>query len=161
MFNRICLWSYLALSFCCWKVFLCLWLVCSYFLFLPGSVLEGCTFLWIFHFFQVVHFIGHWIFLEQGKKHLFLYYRLVCKPEWYRHKPLYSSILAREHYYFLIIESTKHCFYRKLDTVTYWGICLESLLFNLLRRGTRRWFFLRCGRYTPCFLKLLWVSLGT
>ena len=37
MFDNICLWSPLVLNFC-----LC---VCSYFLFHPASVLEGCTFL--------------------------------------------------------------------------------------------------------------------
>ena len=41
------IWSW---AFVCWEIFYqfqfqCLWLVCSYFLLLPDSVLEGCTFL--------------------------------------------------------------------------------------------------------------------
>ena len=50
MFDRICLWGCVALGFCLledfwsWFWVWCLWLVCSYFLFLPGSVLEGYTF---------------------------------------------------------------------------------------------------------------------
>ena len=49
--DKIHLWNHLALDFCLledfWSQFQvhCLWLVCSYFLFLPGSVLEGFTFL--------------------------------------------------------------------------------------------------------------------
>ena len=37
---------------------MCLWFICLIFVFLPGSVLEGYTFLRICPFFQVVHFIG-------------------------------------------------------------------------------------------------------
>ena len=51
MFDRIRLWNHLLLGFCLLEVFKsqsqfqCLWLVCLYFLFLPGSVFEGCAFL--------------------------------------------------------------------------------------------------------------------
>ena len=57
MFDRIHLWSHLVLTsdiwfdICLLEVFKLhfqfqyLWLACSYFLFRPGSVLEGCTFL--------------------------------------------------------------------------------------------------------------------
>ena len=54
--SRICLWSHLVLDFCLLEDFLIivqfqyLWLVCSYFLFLPGSDLEGCIFLGICSF---------------------------------------------------------------------------------------------------------------
>lgn len=59
--------------------FLCLWLVC-YFLFLPGSSQEGCTCLWILISFRLSIL---WTLISlTRKKHLFLYYRLVCKPEW-------------------------------------------------------------------------------
>ena len=37
-------------------------IICWYFLFLPGSILEGCLpCLEFVHFFQVVHFIGVWL----------------------------------------------------------------------------------------------------
>jgi len=48
--DRICLWSHFVIYFCLLGVlisqfqFQYLWLVCSYFLFLPGSVLGACTF---------------------------------------------------------------------------------------------------------------------
>ena len=51
MFDGICLWSHLVLDFCLLEDFKSqfkfhyLWCICSYFLFLPGSVSEGCTFL--------------------------------------------------------------------------------------------------------------------
>ena len=39
-------------------------IICWYFLFLPGSILEGCLpCLEFVHFFQVVHFIGVWLLL--------------------------------------------------------------------------------------------------
>ena len=63
------LWSHLTLVFFCWKkllvqfLFMCLWLVCSYFISLSCSVLEGyiflriCPFLWScpFHWHIVTH----------------------------------------------------------------------------------------------------------
>ena len=50
MFDGTCLWSHQVLDFCLledfWLLlqFHYLWLVCLYFLFLTGPVLEGCTF---------------------------------------------------------------------------------------------------------------------
>ena len=55
-------------TFVCWRtinqfLFQNLWLVCSYFLFLPGSVLGDCTFLSICPFLQGSHFICIWFFI--------------------------------------------------------------------------------------------------
>ena len=64
MFSRTCLWSHLVLDVCLLEIFKSvsihyLWLFCSYFLFLPGSVLEGCTSRRIYpFFFLVAHFIA-------------------------------------------------------------------------------------------------------
>ena len=70
MLGRIYLWSYLALDFCLlggWEVFVCLLtdsillltVVCSYFIFLPGSVLRDCTFLGICLFVLGCSFYWH------------------------------------------------------------------------------------------------------
>ena len=63
MFDRIYPWSHLVLDFCL-GIFKsqfqlqCLWLVCSYFLFLPGSVMGDCSFLMICSFLLGCPFIG-------------------------------------------------------------------------------------------------------
>ena len=65
MFDRIHLWSHLVLDFCLLGVFKsqfqlqCLWMVCLYFLFLPGSVLGDCTFLRICPFLLDCPFYWH------------------------------------------------------------------------------------------------------
>ena len=62
---RFHLWSHLVLDFCFLEVFILLlqfqylWLVYSYFLFLPGSVLEGCTFVRICPFLLGCSFYWH------------------------------------------------------------------------------------------------------
>ena len=64
MFDRI-VWSHLVLGFCFlgdfWSQlqFQCLWLACSYFLFLPSSVLGDCTFLGICSFLPYCPFYWH------------------------------------------------------------------------------------------------------
>ena len=65
MFDRICLWRHLVLGFYFLEdfksqsQFQCLWLVCVYFLFLPGSVMEGCAFLRICPFLPGCPFSWH------------------------------------------------------------------------------------------------------
>ena len=65
MFDRIRLWSHLVLGFSLLEnfksefQFQCLWLVCSYFLFLPSSVSAGCAFLRICPFLPGCPFYWH------------------------------------------------------------------------------------------------------
>ena len=65
MFDRIRLWSHVVLAFVCWKIFnhslnfIACELVCLYFLFLPGSVSEGCAFLIIYPFLPGCPFYWH------------------------------------------------------------------------------------------------------
>ena len=64
MFDRIHLWSLALFSLVVSKSqfpFQCLWLFCSCFLFLPGSVLEGFTFLRICQFLPSCPFYWHMV----------------------------------------------------------------------------------------------------
>ena len=107
MFDGICLWSHLVLDFCLLEDFesqfkfhylLC---ICSYFLFLPSSVSEGCTFLRIFPFLAGCPF--YWLGFPCGSvvKNLpalreTWVWSLGCKDTLEKEKATQSSILPGE-----------------------------------------------------------------
>ena len=97
-YGRICWWSHLALVCVFWKILgysFDFWLICSYFLFLPGSVLDSYTFLRICPFLPGCPF--YWYIVAWSSRiwsFLFLCFSINFLSGWSVHWCEWSGVLT-------------------------------------------------------------------